>query len=62
MEKTEIYVRFANGSQYYNKINIDISKITNVNEIGNEVFFTVDNLRVATPIKEWLQIKNNKNG
>jgi hypothetical protein len=62
MEKTEIYVRFANGSQYYNKINIDMSKITNVNEIGNEVFFTVDNLRVATPIKEWLQIKNNKNG
>lgn len=62
MEKTEIYVRFANGSQYYNKINIDISKITNVNEIGNEVFFTVDNLRVAAPIKEWLQIKNNKNG
>jgi hypothetical protein len=39
-----------------------MSKITNVNEIGNEVFFTVDNLRVATPIKEWLQIKNNKNG
>jgi hypothetical protein len=62
MEKTEIYVRFANESQYYSKINIDISKITNVNEIGNEVFFTVDNLRVATPIKEWLQIKNNKNG
>jgi hypothetical protein len=62
MEKTEIYVRFANGSQYYNKINIDMSKITNVNEIGNEVFFTIDNLRVATPIKEWLQIKNNKNG
>jgi hypothetical protein len=62
MEKTEIYVRFANECQYYNKISIDMSKITDVNEIADEVFFTIDNLRVATSIKEWIQIKNNKNG
>lgn len=61
MEKTEMYVRFANEGQYYNKINIDTSKIMDVINVGEEVFFTIDNIRVATPIKEWLEIKNTKN-
>lgn len=56
MEKVELYVRFANES-VYTKILISPTKILDVNELGDEVFFTIDNIRVAIPLIEWEKIK-----
>jgi hypothetical protein len=53
MEKVEIYVRFANESPYYNKIMVNPKKISNPTEFPDEVFCTIDGLRVAIPRKEW---------
>lgn len=58
MGKIELYVRFANES-VYTKILINPNNVTDVNEIGDEIFFTIDNIRVATPSTEWEKIKNN---
>ena len=56
MEKIEIYVRFANEGTYYDKIYIDPSKISNPTIFTDEVFFTIDGIRVATPKEEWKKI------
>ena len=56
MEKVELYVRFTNES-VYSKILINPTKILDINEFGDEVFFTIDNIRVATPLIEWEKIK-----
>lgn len=56
-DKVEIYVRFANDSDLYTKIKINQSKINNVNEIGDEIFCTIDGLRFAIPKEEWNRIK-----
>jgi len=55
--KKEIYVRFANEGTYYTKILIDKSKVKDVNIIMDEVFFTIDDTRIATSKKEWDNIK-----
>jgi len=60
MEKVETYVRFANESNYYNKISFDPNKLKDVNILNDEVFATIDNLRIAIPIIEWDKIKNDK--
>lgn len=57
MEKIELYVRFANES-VYTKILINPNNVTDINEIGDETFFTIDNIRVATPSTEWEKVKN----
>ena len=56
-EKIEIYVRFANEGTYYDKIYIDPSKISNPTIFTDEVFFTIDGIRVATSKEEWKKIK-----
>lgn len=56
MEKIEIYVRFPNESNYYNKIKVDPSKITNPRIFTDEVFFNIDGITVATLKEEWKKI------
>ena len=53
MEKVEIYVRFVNESLYYNKIMVNPKKISDPTEFPDEVFCTIDDLRVAIPRKDW---------
>ena len=56
-EKVEIYVRFANEGVYYDKINVDPSKISDPMVFINEVFFTIDGIRVAIKKEDWEKIE-----
>jgi len=51
--KEELLVRFANESLYYTRIEIDLEKIKNVLVFPNEVFFSVDDIRVAIKKEDW---------
>ena len=57
MEKIEVLVRFANEGVYYNTIKIDPSKISNPMIFPNEVFFTIDDIRVAIKKEDWEKIE-----
>jgi len=59
MGKVEIYVRLANESVYYNKIMVDPKNILEPTEFPDEVFCTIDGLRVAIPRKEWDMISKD---
>lgn len=50
-------VRFANESVYYSRIDIDTKKIKNPMVFPQEVFFDVDNIRVAVKKEDWEEIK-----
>ena len=56
-EKIEVLVRFANEGVYYNTIKIDPSKISNPMIFPNEVFFTIDGIRVAIKKEDWEKIE-----
>ena len=45
--KQDLLVRFANESYYANTIAIDVSKITDVVKFRDEVFGTIDGIRIA---------------
>jgi hypothetical protein len=63
MEKIEIYVRFANEGTYYDKINVDPSKISNPRIFKDETFFVIDGITVATRKEDWEKIEQwNKIG
>lgn len=51
--KEELLVRFANESLYYTRIKINLEKIKNVLVFPNEVFFSVDDIRVAIKKEDW---------
>ena len=51
--KEELLVRFANESLYYTRIEIDLEKIKNVLVFPNEVFFSLDDIRVAIKKEDW---------
>ena len=57
MEKKELYVRFANESTYYTKIRLDLKKVKNIRIFKDEVFFTIDNITVATTKDNWDKLK-----
>ena len=56
-EKIEMYVRFANEGIYYDKINVDPSKISNPRIFTDEVFFNIDGITVATRKEDWEKIE-----
>lgn len=58
--KSELYVRFANESTYYSKILIDPSKIEDPMIFIDEVFFTIDGIRVAIKKEDWLMLEQWK--
>lgn len=51
--KRELFVRFANESSYHKWISLDTTKIENPVTFPNEVFFTIDGVRVATIREDW---------
>ena len=52
-----INVRFANEGVYYDKINVDPSKINNPRIFTDEVFFNIDGITVATRKEDWEKIE-----
>jgi len=60
MEKVEVLVRFANESVYYNKINIDLTKIEDPMIFIDEVFVTIDGIRVAMKKEDWILLNEEK--
>jgi hypothetical protein len=61
MEKVEVLVRFANESVYYNKIKIDPTKIEEPMIFIDEVFVTIDGVRVAMKREDWNNLKLKEN-
>jgi len=59
MTKQEVYVRMANESVYYSRINVNPEKFENPHFIGDEVFCTIDGLRVAIKKVDWNQMVEN---
>ena len=57
MKKIEMYVRFANEGFYYDKINLDPSKISNPRIFTDEVFFNIGGITVATRKEDWEKIE-----
>jgi hypothetical protein len=57
--KKDILIRFAGDSTYYHRINIDPKKIKDEMIFRNEVFFTIDETRVAVKREDWDVIKND---
>jgi hypothetical protein len=53
MEKVEVLVRFANESIYYNRITIDPTKIESPMVFRDDVFVTIDGIRVAIKREDW---------
>ncbi len=60
-KKVEILVRFANESVYYNKIKIDPLKIKDPMVFTDEVFVTIDGVRVAMKKEDWNNLKLKEN-
>jgi len=56
-EKVEVLVRFANESVYYNKIKIDPTKMEDPMVFIDEVFVTIDGIRVAMKKEDWEKIE-----
>jgi hypothetical protein len=63
MEKIDVLVRFANEGVYYSTISINPKKIENPMVFTDEVFFTIDGIRVAVKKDDWERIEqwNGKN-
>ncbi len=60
-KKVEVLVRFANESVYYNKIKIDPLKIKDPMVFTDEVFVTIDGVRVAMKKEDWNNLKLKEN-
>jgi len=59
-EKVEVLVRFANESVYYNKIKIDPTKMEDPMVFIDEVFVTIDGIRVAMKKEDWILLNEEK--
>ena len=60
-QKIEVLVRFANEGVYYNKIKIDPTKIEDPMVFIDEVFITIDGIRVAIKREDWNNLKLKEN-
>lgn len=58
--KKEVYVRFANEGVYYNKINVNPNNLKDPQIFDEEVFCTIDGIRVAMKRNEWEDLKNER--
>ena len=57
MKKIDVLVRFANEGGYYSRIVVDPKKIEKPMVFTDEVFFTIDNITVATSRDDWDKLK-----
>ena len=63
MKKIDVLVRFANEGGYYSRIVVDPKKIEKPMVFTDEVFFTIDGIRVSVKKDDWERIEqwNGKN-
>lgn len=59
MTKQQVYVRMANESVYYSKIMVNPENFENPHFIGDEVFCTIDGIRVAIKKEDWNKLREN---
>jgi len=57
--KTDVLIRFAGDSTYYHRITIDPKKIENPMVFPNEVFFTIDGIRVSVKKEDWKELEKH---
>jgi hypothetical protein len=57
--KKEVFVRYANEGVYYSRIMVDPKNIQEPMIFPNEVFFTVDNIRVAVKKEDWEELQKD---
>jgi len=57
--KKEVLVRYANDGVYYSRIMVDPKNIKEPMIFPNEVFFTVDNIRVAVKKEDWEELQKD---
>jgi hypothetical protein len=55
--KVELLVRFANEGHYYHSIKVDPERIKDVMIFPKEVFFTIDDVRVACDREDWDKVQ-----
>lgn len=55
--KHKVMVRFANESVYYNSIELDVDKLEKVLVFPDEVFGTIDGVRLAIKREDYEQLK-----
>ena len=58
--KKEVYVRFANEGVYYSKVNVNPKNLKDPQIFDDEVFCTIDGIRVAIKRKDWEDLQNEK--
>ena len=58
MEKIDILVRFANEGVYYNTVSVDPKKIKDPMVFIDEVFITIDDIKVAIKKEDWNKIES----
>lgn len=58
MKKIDVLVRFANEGGYYSRIVVDPKKIKNPMIFIDEVFITIDDVRVAIKKEDWNKIES----
>ena len=51
--KQDMLVRFANESYYVNTVAIDVTKLTEIIKFPDEVFATIDGIRIAICRKDY---------
>lgn len=55
--KHKVMVRFANETVYYNSIELDVDKLEKVLVFPDEVFGTIDGVRLAIKREDYEQLK-----
>lgn len=55
--KHKVMVRFANETVYYNSIELDVDKLEKVVVFPDEVFGTIDGVRLAIKREDYEQLK-----
>jgi|LauGreDrversion4_2_1035121.scaffolds.fasta_scaffold14553_7 hypothetical protein len=55
--KKEVYVRMANESAFYSKILANPDKFENPHFIKDEVFCSIDGVRVAIKKEDWYSLR-----
>jgi len=55
--ENEVLVRFSNESVYQTFIKINFEKVEKILIFPNEVFFTIDDVRVSVKREDWDEIQ-----
>jgi len=57
--KQDVLVRFANQSTYHTIISIDINKLQNITKFSDDVFATIDGVRISIKRSDYDELVKN---